>query len=420
MVRTGHRFTLILFLFAAVALAQPFSRTLLRADKQYIRQSYRNAIRWYDRYLKRHPRDYYASRQAAICYSRLNDPSMAIDYWPAVIENAEANDQDLLDYCKCLLANYRKEEAARVLVMLSRSADASVAAWARAYANPDLFFADSSLTRVVEVSGINTPAHENAPVLLNGRLFYLSDPSHSPRVFTPVTDDKIVNIHVALQRDSAGFSSDVSYNDFTPRNVNGQFCFSPDGSTIWFTMAVYSKDMGVRTRYPYYRYQLYSANMTGPTEIKAFRHNSIHYNSMHPALSPDGQHLYFASDGKGTLGGLDLFVCDLVNGEWTEPRNLGSKINSPGNEVFPRLADDGFLYFSSDHLPGLGGLDIFYARPVENGGFETARNCGAWINSQFDDFGLWLLPGGKSGYLSSKRKNNTDDDIYYFRNDKTR
>lgn len=398
--------------------AQKFSRTLLKGDKFYIKQAYKNAIPFYEKYLKKHPRDYYASRQAAICYSRLNNPAMAIDYWPAVIESSEANDKDLFDYSKCLLANYRKEEAAKILVMLSKSKDPVVSDWANAYTNPTAFFADSALCKVTEVSGVNTAAHEHCPVVLKDRVFFLSDALKNIRVFSALTDEKLVSISSSFIRDSINFYSNVLFSEFKARNINGQFCFSPDGETIYFSMAVYSKDLGVKTKYPFCRFQLYTANMHGPTEVKGFKHNSPDFDFMHPSLSKDGNHLYFSSDRSGTLGGKDIFVCDLVNGEWSEPKNLGTSVNTSGNEVFPHISGEGVLYFVSDELPGIGGLDIFYSKPGENGFFQKARNAGAYINSQFDDFGIFVLPGGKTGYLSSNRKNNTDDDIYFFRNEK--
>lgn len=414
---------LFLFLIFLVPLysavyPQKFSRTLLKADKFYIKQSYKNAIPYYEKYLKKHPRDYYASRQAAICYGKLNNPGMAIDYWPGAIESGEASDKDMLDYCRCLLANYRKEDAAKILMMLAKSKDPTVSSWAVAYMNPGSFFVDSALCRVTEVNGVNTGAHEYCPVVLKERLFYLSDPLKNIRGFTALTDERLINISSSYMADSVNFSSNVMFKEFQARNVNGQFCFSPDGTTIYFSMAVYSKDMGIKTRDPFYRFQLYTANMTGPTEIKPFRHNNHRYDFMHPSLSKDGTQLYFVSNQNGSLGEKDIFVCEWKEGEWGEPKNLGPTVNTSGNEVFPHINGEGVLYFSSDGLPGMGGLDIFYSKQPQPGQFEKARNAGSYMNSQFDDFGIFVLPGGKTGYLSSNRKNNTDDDIYFFRNDK--
>lgn len=420
MTRKLYLFFIFFISLCATFYSQKFSRTLLKADKFYIKQSYKNAIPYYEKYLKKHPRDYYASRQAAISYGRLNNPGMAIDYWPAVIESSEAGDKDLLDYCKCLLANYRKEDAAKVLVMIARSKDPAFADWARAYMNPGIFFQDSASCKVTEVSGVNTAAHEQCPVVLKDKLFFLSDALKNIRTFDALTDEKLLSISSSFIRDSINCFSTILFSDFQARNINGQFSFSPDGSTIYFSMAVYSKDLGIKTRYPFYRFQLYTANMSGPADIKPFKHNLPEYDFMHPCLSKDGSKLYFASNKIGSFGGKDIFVCEWVNGEWTEPKNVGAAINTTGDEVFPHIAEDGILYFASDDHPGIGGLDIFYSKQTEPGRFEKARNAGSYINSQFDDFGIFILPGGKTGYLSSNRKNNTDDDLYYFRKEKTR
>ncbi len=406
-------------LFFGGIRAQKFSKTLLKADKLYIKKSYRNAVGYYEKYLAKHPRDFYASRQAALCYGRLNNPSMAIDYWPAVIENGEASELDNLEYARCLLANYRIDDARKVFIQMSRSTNKPVSEWGRAYLNTFQFFKDSAFCRVTEVNGVNTPGHEYAPVILNERLYFISDPLKNIRVFTALTDERLVNISSAMKSDSLNFYSMVTFQEFQARNVNGLFCFSGDGSMLYLSTAVYSKDLGIKKKDPFYKFQLYTTPVNSHGEMQPFKHNQPGYDFMHPCLSKDGRKLYFASDMKGSLGGKDIFVCEQINGEWGAPVNLGPEINTPGNEVFPFVTEDGVLYFASDFRPGLGGLDIFSANAGTGGKlFEKAQNAGSPINGQFDDFGIYLLPGGKSGYLSSNRKNNTDDDIFFFKKSK--
>lgn len=409
----GVLFTLLTFSLSA----QKFSRVLLKADQAYICHEYGNAAAGYENYLKSHPRDYYASRQAAICYERMNDPGMAIDHWPAVAENGEASDQDRLAYSKSLLANYRREDAARQLLLLAHSSDPAVAAWAAAYRNPSLFFNDSALTSVTDLRKVNTPKQEYAPVFFNGRLFSLSDASKRQHNFNSFVASKWVEARVAEVQDTIT-SSDNRFPEISALKPGDQFCFSPDGTTIWFSRVLSSKEMELKVKPVFYHSQLYFVSRSNPKEVHYFKHNNGHYDYMHPSLSHDGQHLYFASNTKGSLGGMDVFVCDLVNGEWSEPRNLGPSVNSVGNEVYPHITEEGLLYFSSDHLPGLGGLDIFFAKPESGSGFQKAVNAGAWLNSQFDDFGVFLLPGGKTGYLTSNRKNVTDDNLYFFRDER--
>lgn len=133
----------------------------------------------------------------------------------------------------------------------------------------------------------------------------------------------------------------------------------------------------------------------------------------HPALSPDGSKLYFVSDNGGGQGGTDIWVAEKSGGQFKEPKNLGSVINTPGNEMFPYVRDNGELYFSSDYHKGLGGLDIFVAVRDEDGNWSV-RNMGYPINSPGDDFGIAYVAGKDQGLFSSNRKGSRGDDIYSF------
>lgn len=152
------------------------------------------------------------------------------------------------------------------------------------------------------------------------------------------------------------------------------------------------------------------------TEPKAISFNTREYEECHPALSADGKYLYFASDREGGHGGMDLYVSEFNAGKWEEPLNLGPKINTPGNDVFPFVHDDGTLYFASDGWGGLGGLDIFYTQKNETNNWTSATNMGQPYNSRKDDFGLILNVLGTEGYLNSSRLGGKGkDDIYSFK-----
>ncbi|MEO0332976.1 MAG: OmpA family protein, partial [Bacteroidota bacterium] len=132
----------------------------------------------------------------------------------------------------------------------------------------------------------------------------------------------------------------------------------------------------------------------------------------HPAITADGQHLYFVSDMPGGQGGTDLYICHRRNGAWSKPQNLGKKVNTPGDEMFP-FVQDSLLYFASDGHAGLGGLDVFrVAREV----VADPINLGPPINSKSDDFGFIIDATASSGYFSSNREaeQSGDDNIYYF------
>ncbi len=122
----------------------------------------------------------------------------------------------------------------------------------------------------------------------------------------------------------------------------------------------------------------------------------------HPAISPDGDVLYFVSDRKGGYGGKDIWKTTNADGAWSEPENLGSAINTPGDEMFPYVRVDGTLYFSSDTHIGFGGLDIFKAQMDENGDWQVS-NMGKPINSESDDFGIAFKGKNEEGIFSSSR-----------------
>ncbi|MDN5213059.1 tetratricopeptide repeat protein [Fulvivirgaceae bacterium BMA12] len=145
---------------------------------------------------------------------------------------------------------------------------------------------------------------------------------------------------------------------------------------------------------------------------KPFAHNKPHHSICHPTLSMDGKTLFFASDMPGGKGGKDLYRCSLVNGEWTEPENLGDKINTEGDESFPYFHASGVLYFASTGHGGLGGLDIFKVA-VNGSKTEAVENAGYPINTSFDDFAIVLNDEGSHGFLSSNRNNGKfNDDIF--------
>ncbi|MGK0137875.1 MAG: outer membrane protein OmpA-like peptidoglycan-associated protein [Algoriphagus sp.] len=163
--------------------------------------------------------------------------------------------------------------------------------------------------------------------------------------------------------------------------------------------------------------KLYIANAEkdGWADIAELPFNSNDYSSGHPALSPEEDILFFASDMPGGFGGTDIYYTKIDNGNWSQPFNLGPKINTKGNELFPFVDEYGNLYFSSEGLPGLGGLDIFYVLLNNLAIQGKPINLGTPINSSKDDFGMLTDGLRKNGYFSSNRKRGgDDDDIYKF------
>lgn len=161
-------------------------------------------------------------------------------------------------------------------------------------------------------------------------------------------------------------------------------------------------------------------------EIKPFPFNSsLNYSCGDPCISRGGNRIYFSSGAPGGQGGQDLYYSDRApDGSWKTPVNMGSKINTPGEERYPTIYNDSILYFSSDGHSGMGGLDIFTTTLQRNGKWSPVRNLGVPFNSAQDDFFLTIttiqkLGKGKTitqGYFSSDRLGGKgSDDIYFFK-----
>ena len=153
-------------------------------------------------------------------------------------------------------------------------------------------------------------------------------------------------------------------------------------------------------------------NWSDPEKIELLDDTLV---AAHPALSPDGQTLYFVSDMPGGRGGKDLYRTTRTSpgSPWSRPENLGTDVNTRGNELFPFVHEDGTLYFASDGHIGMGGLDIFRAVP-QGGDAWLVQNMMAPVNSPADDFGITFERGSEKGIFSSSRKGRTADDLYTF------
>lgn len=187
----------------------------------------------------------------------------------------------------------------------------------------------------------------------------------------------------------------------------GIVSFSPDGSTMYLTrsMRTPDRDTGVNI----YTSTRSDAQWSAPVKFDITNDTLSSYG--HPAVSPSGEYLYFASDMPGN-GGKDIWRINLRERAGSL-ENLGDAINTSGDEMFPYLLTDSIMYFASDGHPGLGGLDIFKATLTPSGGW-LVENMGYPINSEGDDFGItFATPGKESGYFSSNRGDGRGYDHLY-------
>lgn len=188
----------------------------------------------------------------------------------------------------------------------------------------------------------------------------------------------------------------------------GIISFSPDGSTMYLTKA--RREPNANTGVEIYTSQRSDAKWSATVKFEITADTLSSYG--HPAVSPDGQYLYFTSDMPGGSGGRDIWRINLKDRAGSL-ENMGEFINTPGDECFPYVRSDSVLYFASDGHPGMGGLDLFKATLTPSGGWSVV-NMGVPVNSSADDFGI-TFGEGERGYFSSNRGDGRGyDHIYSF------
>ncbi len=238
---------------------------------------------------------------------------------------------------------------------------------------------------------------------------FLKCPSDNPGEYTDLfyarrNPDGTFGERVALRGKING-----KYND-------GAATFNTLGNKMIFTR----NDMKGRNQYDVIDLKLYSADLVDSqwVNIEPLPFNGDEWSTCHPTLSPDGTLLIFSSNRPGSTGGsMDLWASRYENGQWSEPFNLGPSVNTDSTEIFPYLDENGILYFASNGHGGMGGLDLFAATQDANGAWSLAGNLGQPFNTPADDVSFVPLNNGTEGYWASAGGPNGKglDDIYYFK-----
>ncbi len=255
---------------------------------------------------------------------------------------------------------------------------------------------------------------EISPVILKDGIFFCSD-----RRFSSITDRtawagyRLYNFYMAAKKDTAEFRKPVVVeSNRSYKFNNGPLCFSSDGGTIYFTSEIVTSSLTSKRDFKNHSgifYASCSGDMVG--NINAFKFNNNSYNIGQPSLSSDGRFLFFASDMPGGSGGSDIYYCEQVNGEWSDPVNLGPGVNTSANENYPYIHPSGKLFFASNRQAGYGNLDLYFTTQQE-GIWQSPSLLPEEINSSSDDFALVADDNLQNGYFSSNRS--STDDIYQF------
>lgn len=269
--------------------------------------------------------------------------------------------------------------------------------------------------------GINSRQSDYGSTIFNNKLVFASarDTGIVARKTFKWTNKSFTNLYAAELKSDGSLENPVRFEKKINSKLNESTpVFTKDGKTIYFTRNNFlsgkkGKDSKRITLLKLYKADFVNDKWTNITELPF---NSDQFSVAHPALSADQKTLYFASDMPGSLGQSDLYSVEIKSdGTFGKPQNLGPAINTEGRETFPFVSGDNELYFASDGRPGLGGLDIFVAKIKADSGFYEVQNIGEPVNTKFDDFAFIIESSTRKGFFSSNKEGGKgSDDIYKF------
>ena len=355
----------------------------------------------------------------AVCYRKINSTPKAVAAYRNMVRYNKATVDDRLELGRQLLKNGDYKQAAEQFrVVLDSMPDNVLArngllsaqqapAWKK----------QGSRYTVKRMDVFNSRRAEYSPMLSGDQFdqLYFSSTRNDATgdELSGITGTKNGDIFVSQKDDKGKWSKpEVVNGGLNTEADEGASCLSPDQREMYLTQCVTDPS------YPRYA-QIVKSNRSDAAWGKA---SSVELTKdtlscfAHPAVSPDGQCLYFVSDMPGGKGGLDIWRVRITSAGYGGVENLGEPINTPGNEMFPTFRPNGDLYFSSDGHPGMGGLDIFIAHPGKTGRY-VLEHPGYPLNSQGDDFGMTFEGVKNRGFFSSNRNDGRGwDHIYSFVN----
>lgn len=426
----NKKYTIYFFLIALgfvfnVASAQEQPGLAQRADQLYKQYKYANAASIYLKLVDVKKPKLTDLERLADCYQKMNNYEAAENWYARVIQSPESKVENLIRYGAVLKSNFRYAEAKKVLEQYAAKSGDS-----KKVVN-DILGCDSAQIWMKKPTGhkirneemINTANADFSAFPIGDLVYYAAEPDGKGKTYG-WTGNSFLKVYTATR----SFNNELSASRQADININnetyhvGPVSSNRAGDILYLTRTYpgkngeMSKDAG--KTYKTHNLELFILKkVNGVWQApQPFAYNDVKkYSIGHATLSNDEKTLYFVSDMPGGQGGTDIWYSLLnADGSWGTPMNAGNIINTNGNEMFPFLSADGKLFYSTNGLPGMGGLDVFSSIGKQNQ-WDKPQNLRYPINSPGDDFAFIANEQLTAGYLSSNRKGGKgSDDIYSF------
>ena len=415
--KTKQLIIAIVFLSSLSGFAQ--NRSTKKADKHYMKYEFVEAAKAYSKLVDNGKGDAYVYERLAECNYNIFNTEAAEQWYSKALALRPDNAEMLYKYSQMLKANGKYDASNEAMSKFSKLRPSDHRALAYK-ANPDYLpkLLAEGKTFNVQNLDLNTTFSDFGGVLQDGMLYVTSARNSSRREYG-WNEQPYLDIYSFTQSEDGSYTNESLLDGaINTRYHEGIVSFSPDGSTMYFSREsfyenIYESSSEHNTRYSVLHLFKATKQGDGWRNVEALPINSKNYSIKNPSVSSDGSTMYFASDMPGGYGNFDIYKVTIgANGELGEPENLGQKVNTEGQEMFPYISSDNILYFSSNGHLGLGGLDVFYVEQT-GGNLGKVRNVGLPVNSNADDFAFRINEETGEGFVSSNREGGKgSDDIY--------
>lgn len=414
------RITIVLLLILIPLGAFSQKRKAQKAYDAWEAGEYYEAIDYFkDAYSKTRDRDEKTEYvfMVAQCYRLTNNPRSAASWYRKIAGKDNARPEAAYWYAQVQKMNGRYEDAIEAfeeystLVPSDSRADIGIRSCELAMQ----WMASPMPYEVDDIRDLNSRSSDYAPAFARddyGMVYITSSREEAAgKQDHGATGENFADIFESRLDKKGRWSTPLPVTDLNTEFEDGAVSFSSDFRTVYYTLC----EMGKRENRGCVIMKA-DRNQDGWSQAERLDILSDSLVAAHPAISPDGLTLYFVSTLPDGYGGKDIYYVtrSSAGGSWSQPKNLGPDINTPGDEVFPYVRSDNTLYFASDGHIGMGGLDLFKAEAQPDGKW-LVDNMRYPINTSADDFGITFKGDDEEGLFSSTRKGRSNDEIYFFK-----
>lgn len=404
----------LLAISSSMAFAQNSKTT--KADKLYDQLKYTEAAEAYLNVVKKGDKSAYVYERLGNSYYFINDTKNAETYYKQVLKGKNVDPETVYNYAQVLKSNGKVSEYNTYMRQFAnlKPNDTRAIAFMK---DPDYLpkIADENKQRFEarNLEQLNSKYSDFGGRIYGGELYFTSARNTARKTYS-WNKEPFLDIYKAAIIGGVEKDAELMKGDINTQYHESTVAITPDGKRIYFDRNNYYNGKFKKGEDGVNQLNIYYADLVAGEwkEIKPVPFNIDNYSTGHPALSPDGNTLYFTSDRPGGKGQTDIYsVAIAKDGSFGPVRNV-TDINTEGREMFPFVDSNGTLYFSSDGHPGMGGLDVFSAEP-KGTGYSQPENLGLGVNSPQDDFAFYFDPATQEGYVSSDRPGGKgSDDIY--------